>query len=150
MFGRVFMLETGRADEPVTIAEHEKGVAIFHAAKEGLAWETSPDGVRWQAANPEAGDAGPLRPICSAERSGESQLLCADSEGRMMGVAVPLASGQTGDRRLSLNERFRPEFAAEPWYERLSAPGEMTILHDEAQSVYRAFFSARRKIGRDP
>jgi hypothetical protein len=142
-FGRVLMLETGRADAPITIAAHEKGVAIFHAAKEGLAWETSPDGVRWQAANPEAGDAGPLRPICSAERPGESQLLCSDPEGRMMGVAA-------GDRRLSLNERFRPEFTAEPWYERLSAPGEMTILHDEAQSVYRAFFSARRKIGRDP
>ena len=68
----------------------------------------------------------------------------------VMGVAVPPASGQAGERHLSLNERFRPEFSAEPWYERLSAPGEMTILHDEAQSVYRAFFSARRKIGRDP
>jgi hypothetical protein len=61
----------------------------------------------------------------------------------MMGVAA-------GGRRLSLNERFRPEFSSEPWYERPPEPEEMTVLHDEAQSVYRAFFSARRRSGRDP
>ena len=137
------MPETQRADEAITIAAHEKGVAIFRAAREGIAWETSPDGVRWHAATAEVGDAGPLRPICSAEPSGEGQLLCADPEGRMLGVAA-------GDRRLSLRERFRPQFSAEPWYESLPAPGDMAILHDEAQSVYRAFFSARRRSGRDP
>jgi hypothetical protein len=141
--GRAFMPETQWADEPIAVAAHEKGVAIFRAAREGLTWETSPDGVRWQAACAEAGDAGPLRPICSAGRSGKGQLLCADPEGRMLGVAA-------GDGGLSLNERFRPQFSAEPWYERLPAPGDMTIFHDEAQAVYRAFFSARRRSGRDP
>ena len=107
------MAEPQRADEPIVIAAHENGVAIFRAAREGLARETSPDGVRWQAANPEAGDAGPLRPICSAGRSGEAQLLCTDPEGRMMGVALKYAQASlqsvaAGGRLLSLNERFRP------------------------------------------
>jgi hypothetical protein len=144
MFGWVPVPETRWADEAIAVAAHEKGVAIFRAASEGLAWETSPDGVRWRTESAAAGEkTGPLRPICSAERSGAGQLLCADPEGRMMGVAA-------GDRRLSLNERFRPQFSAEPWYERLPEPEEMTVLRDEAQSVYRAFFSARRRSGRDP
>jgi hypothetical protein len=144
MLGQVLMTELRRADESIAITAHEKGVAIFRAASEGLAWETSPDGVRWQAATVDSPEkTGPLRPICSAARSGEGQLLCSDPEGRMMGVAA-------GDRRLSLNERFRPQFSAEPWYERLPVPHEMTILHDESQSVYRAFFSAHRKSGRNP
>ena len=143
MFGRVVMAELRRAEETIAIAAHGKGVAIFRAAREGITWETSADGVRWEAARAPAGDAGPLRPICSAERSGEGQLLCADPEGRMLGVAA-------GDRGLSLNERFRPQFSDEPWYERLPEPNEMAILHDEAQAVYRAFFSAHRKSGRNP
>jgi len=138
------MAEMRRADEGIAVAAHEGGVAIFRSALEGLAWETSADGVRWRAATAESGErTGPLRPICSAERSGEWQLLCADPEGRMIGVLA-------GDGRLSLNERFRPQFSAEPWYERLPEPVEMTILHDEARSVYRAFFPARRRSGRDP
>jgi hypothetical protein len=138
------MSEARRMDEAIAVAAHEKGLAIFRAAREGLAWEISSDGVRWQAASAESGEkTGPLRPICSAEQSGAGQLLCADPEGRMMTVAA-------GERRLSLNERFRPQFSAEPWYERLPEPDEMTIVHDAAQSVYRAFFSARRSSGREP
>ncbi len=143
MSGRGFMAEIRRADETIAIAAHGKGVAIFRAAREGIIWETSADGVRWEAASAPGGDAGPLRPICSAGRAGEGQLLCADAEGRMLGVAA-------GDRGLLLNERFRPKFSAEPWYDRMPEPAEMTILHDEAQSVYRAFFSAHRKSGRNP
>ncbi len=137
------MAETLQADDGIAVASHERGVAIIRSAREGLVWETSGDGVRWQAAHVEAGEAGPLRPICSAERDGEGQLLCSDREGRMLGVAA-------GDAGLSLNERFRPQFSAEPWYERLPEPAEMTILRDEGQPVYRAFFSARRTSGRDP
>jgi len=129
-------------DKPI-VAPHGQGVAIFSAAQKGLRCKVSADGVRWEAEDAEGEDAGPLRPVCPAEQFGEAQLLCADPEGRLMGVSAAA-------RRLSLQAPFRPDFSTERWYEESPAPREMAILRDAEQAVYRAFFSARRKSGRDP
>lgn len=125
------------------VAAHGKGVAIFSAAQKGLRCQVSPDGVRWEAEDAGGEDAGPLRPVCPAEQFGEAQLLCADPEGRLMGVSAAA-------RRLSLQAPFRPEFSTERWYEESPAPWEVAILRDAERAVYRAFFSARRKSGLHP
>ena len=127
-------------DKPI-VAAHGKGVAIFRAAPKGLRCEVSADGVRWETEDAEGEGAGPLRPVCPAEQFGEAQLLCADGEGRLIGVSA-------AERRLSFQAPFRPEFSTERWYEEPPAPWEMAILRDPERAVYRAFFSARRKSGR--
>lgn len=125
------------------VAPHEEGLAVFRAAREGLRYETSSDGLRWVAETAVAEERGPLWPICAAEKILNTHLFCTDAGGQVVGV--------TADRqRLSIQAPFRPVASGERWYEEMPDPSQMAIVRDDRNGVYRAFFCARRKTGRHP
>lgn len=129
------------AHEPLAVVRHEQGVAILQAAAGRWRYAVSPDGLRWTTRTL-TGPEGPLWPVSVDGGSTPAPLCCADAEGRFVAV-------RAGEDRLTVEQSFGAIPGAEPWYEGAPHPADLALVRDESQGVWRGYFSARRKIGRD-
>jgi len=133
--------------EAFTFIAHTDGMALVRGGRQGLRCRVSSDGVHWQAEAVAHESTADLRPICpgaeTPDSAGRPRLFCMDGSGRF----VP-----TEERRRVLTASTPFDLAAGegPWYEAEFDPTQTTIIWDEANSTYRAFFCARRKSGRRP
>lgn len=123
------------------VTEQARGIAIFSAAPEGLRCRLSRDGVLWKTEVRSWEDAGRLWPICAGEPQEQADLFCVDDAGRVFPVKAA-----EGD--LFLSPPFQPVASAQRWYESPPQPHDMAIVRDVRGDVYRAFFCARRTLGR--
>lgn len=119
-----------------------EGIALFLDGQRGLRKRVTSDGVRWTEETFAA--AEPLRAVCAADGTETgADIFCLDAHGQLVEAAVDGSD-------VKLGRRFRPVTEAGEWYEQLPNPEEVTILRDERDGVFRAFFCARRATGRDP
>ena len=124
------------------LAPSGRGIALFRATGRGLAHELSTDGVTWEYV-PAADGADPLWPLCSGEAMENADVLCMDAAGRV----VPVKAREGG---ILPAEALCPIREIDPWYEAPPRPHDLAIVRDADSGAYRAFFCARRSIGRSP
>ena len=134
---------SSRCPSPFAVGTHERGVAIVRRTPDGLACEASADGVTWVSEASSFPEADGLRPLCTAEYDADASLLCADEAGAVVPVRL-------SDGRATTGEAFRPVPDGEDWYESPPEPEDLALVRDESAGVFRAFFCARRRVGRDP
>jgi len=127
------------------VVERGQGIAIFRCTSRGLQCRTSSDGVAWTTESYASAGAGMLQPVCAGGTARNADLFCLND----MKSLVPVRARKG---RLAIGESFRLAGAktAAQWYEAPPEPLEQAIIRDVRAGAYRAFFCARRNVGRDP